>query len=200
MTRILLAGLLLLAACAPKPGGESYPDYVRDREISLEGGDPSLPGDRPRGDVFAGVAPQGGERELQSTPEDRSSISDEQDFKAVSSRQSIESDRERLARQRAQYVEIAPTALPQRSGSSGTNIVSYALSASNQLGEKVYRRSPIVTRGGFERACAKYPSPDLAQIAFLQRGGPERDALGVDPDGDGFACYWDPTPFRRSVR
>jgi hypothetical protein len=30
----------------------------------------------------------------------------------------------------------------------------------------------------------------------LSNGGPERDRLGLDPDGDGFACYWDPTPFR----
>jgi hypothetical protein len=43
------------------------------------------------------------------------------------------------------------------------------------------------------------PSDDLAQEAFLSEGGPERDRLGVDPDGDGFACRWDPTPFRRAA-
>jgi hypothetical protein len=39
----------------------------------------------------------------------------------------------------------------------------------------------------------------MAQIAFLERGGPKRDTLGLDPDGDGFACYWDPAPFRKAV-
>ena len=24
----------------------------------------------------------------------------------------------------------------------------------------------------------------------------ERDRMGLDPDGDGFACAWDPAPFR----
>ena len=39
---------------------------------------------------------------------------------------------------------------------------------------------------------------DLAQIEFLERGGPARDRLGLDPDGDGYACAWDPTPFRKA--
>ena len=39
-----------------------------------------------------------------------------------------------------------------------------------------------------------------AQIDFLAKGGPERDRLGVDPDGDGYACAWNPAPFRAAVR
>ena len=39
-------------------------------------------------------------------------------------------------------------------------------------------------------ACSKYPSPVLAQRAFLAEGGPQEDTLGLDPDGDGFACAW----------
>ena len=34
------------------------------------------------------------------------------------------------------------------------------------------------------------------RVVCLERGGPQRDRLGVDPDGDGFACSWNPTPFR----
>ncbi len=30
-------------------------------------------------------------------------------------------------------------------------------------------------------------------------GGPERDQFGIDPDGDGYACRWDPSPFRKAV-
>ena len=42
-------------------------------------------------------------------------------------------------------------------------------------------------------------SPDQAQIDFLSKGGPERDRLSLDPDGDGYACGWDPRPFRKAV-
>ena len=50
------------------------------------------------------------------------------------------------------------------------------------------------------RNCAKYVSDAAAQEAFLKTGGPERDRYGLDPDGDGFACRWDPTPFRAAIK
>jgi hypothetical protein len=64
---------------------------------------------------------------------------------------------------------------------------------------QLYKRGGISLRDQ-DAACAKYASPDLAQQAFLERGGPERDRLGVDPDGDGFACSWDPRPFRTALQ
>jgi len=114
----------------------------------------------------------------------------------VTQRETIESDKERLARQRAQYKVIAPSALPSRPGSVGPNIVEYALSTTNNVGEPLYRRSALFAKSRYQRNCAKYPSPDQAQLDFLRRGGPKRDPLGLDPDGDGFACTWDPRPFR----
>ncbi len=123
-------------------------------------------------------------------------ISDEQDFGAVKSRETIESDRERLARQRAQYKVIPPTALPARPGSVGPSIVEYALSTTNNVGEARYRRSGLFAESRYNRNCGKYASPDLAQLDFLRKGGPQKDRMGVDPDGDGFACSWDPQPFR----
>ncbi len=78
---------------------------------------------------------------------------------------------------------------------SGPNLAAYALSVSNRPGESVYKRGGIhLTSTG--KACAKYISADQAQIAFLASGGPQRDKLNLDPDGDGFACSWDPTPFQ----
>ncbi len=124
-------------------------------------------------------------------------ISDENDFAAVSERETIQSDAERLARNRAQYQEIAPTALPSRSGDTGPNIVAYALSTSNQPGIRIYSRVGINLEARAARNCRSYASPDQAQIAFLAAGGPEKDRKGLDPDGDGFACDWDPTPFRK---
>ena len=123
-------------------------------------------------------------------------ISDEQSFDAVSSRESIASDAERLARNRQQYQIVQPTAVPTRDGSGGPNIVAFALSTTHPLGTPMFERSGRVNLERFNRVCASYGSNDQAQEAFLANGGPERDRKGMDPDGDGFACYWDPSPFR----
>lgn len=122
-------------------------------------------------------------------------ISDEQDFDAVASRETIESDAERIARNRAQYTVIQPTALPERTASTGPNLVEYALSTTHNPGTQMYTRSALRFTDP-NAACARYTSSDLAQQAFIEAGGPKRDRKGLDPDGDGFACAWDPRPFR----
>lgn len=210
--------------------GESYNDYLQRREAELRGGNdagtlivpPRAPaeaqvdastfdpfgsgiassggagigGERPRGDAPTNIAVQSGEM----TAIRNGGISDEQSFEAVSERETIESDRERLERLRSQYEVIAPTALPTRSGNSGPNIVEYALATTNRVGEVIYRRVNPLRESASVRNCAAFPSPDLAQVDFLSRGGPERDGRSLDPDGDGFACGWDPVPFRSAVR
>ncbi|MEO9827285.1 MAG: hypothetical protein ABJF50_23015 [Paracoccaceae bacterium] len=123
-------------------------------------------------------------------------ISDEQNFDAVSSRESIESDAERLARNRQTYQVAAVEAVPENPGSTGPNIVAYALSTTNPVGTALYDRRGKFDEGKYRRACAEFGSADQAQIAFLEGGGPKRDRKGLDPDGDGFACFWNPTPFR----
>lgn len=140
--------------------------------------------------------PTGNSQAQPVTPGGNTGISDEQDFGAVSSRESIESDAERLARQREAYQVIQPEAIPDRPRDTGPNIVAFALSTTNQPGEQVYSRSGFNSQARFNRNCAKYSSSDQAQEAFLERGGPQRDGMSLDPDGDGFACYWDPRPFR----
>lgn len=126
-------------------------------------------------------------------------ISQENNFEQVSELRSIESDAAAIARNRAQYVVIQPTELPRRTGDGGPNIVEYALRTTNPKGVSLYRRSSISFQN-HARNCAQYPSADKAQIAFLSRGGPQRDRLALDPDGDGFACDWDPRAFRSAVR
>ena len=123
-------------------------------------------------------------------------LSDEQNFSAVAERESIESDAERIAANRAQYQMIQPTELPPRPDGTGASIVAYALATTNAPGQQLYSRSGIAANARFESACAKYGPDDRAQEVFLDNGGPERDRYGMDPDGDGFACYWDPRPFR----
>jgi hypothetical protein len=130
---------------------------------------------------------------------DTPGISDEQDFTAVAGRESIESDAQRLQRQRAQRIEVAPVAVPQRpGGDGGPNIVAFALSTTNAVGQPVHSRT-LASPARAARACDRFSSPDLAQEAFLAAGGPQRDRRGLDPDGDGFACQWDPRPYRRGL-
>ncbi len=126
-------------------------------------------------------------------------ISSENDFQAVGAVRSIEDDAALIAQNRQQYEVIQPTALPARSGNTGPNIVQYALSTRHPVGTQVYRRGGFNKQAKYQRNCAKYGSPDQAQMAFLEKGGPHRDKLGIDPDGDGYACGWDPTPFRAAV-
>lgn len=124
-------------------------------------------------------------------------ISQENNFDNVSNLRTIESDAQRIAQNRAQYQVIQPEALPSRVGASSPNIVDFALSTTNPRGTSLYRRTGLSGQTRYQRNCAKYASPDRAQEEFLARGGPERDRLGIDPDGDGFACDWDPAPFRK---
>ena len=126
-------------------------------------------------------------------------FSDEQDFAAVSGRETVESDAKRRADLAAQYQVIQPDGLPERPN-SGPNITAYALSALNVLGQEWYSRFALSGQSRFERNCASYNTPDDAQRDFLSRGGPERDPRGIDPDGDGFACGWDPTPIINGAR
>lgn len=126
-------------------------------------------------------------------------ISNENNFDAVSGQRSIGDDAARIAANRAQYQVVQPEALPDRAD-SGPNIVAYALQTTNARGTQVYRRIGLNKAAKYARACAEYSHPDQAQIAFLESGGPDRDRNGMDPDGDGFACDWDPTPFRRAAQ
>ena len=124
-------------------------------------------------------------------------ISEETNFSAVSAQRSIQDDAARRETLKSQYQVVQPTALPTRSGSTGPNIVDFALSTSNAVGTPLYKRLGIAAGQRYDRNCAKYPSADLAQQDFLARGGPKTDRMGLDPDGDGFACSWNPEPFRK---
>lgn len=218
-----IAGLVFVAgvaACAPQVpdsgagvGFDNYSEYQqrraeRDRQLSggavqtatlapASGGVTAAeaePGTRPRGAPPSEAATAAG-----APGTGRRQISDEQSFEAVASRESIESDRQRIEQQREQYRVIQPEPVPQRTGNTGPNIVQYALSTSHLPGTQMYRRSRWVTSGSNARNCAKYGAADIAQEAFLANGGPQKDRENLDPDGDGFACGWDPSPFRRAV-
>ena len=221
MNKLVIVGVSLLAltACAPQVpdsgagvGFNDYAEYELERarrEAALQGtplptGTPIVP-PTPEGVTSSDLAAAGIEGGATNTPApaqpqtalaSNPTISDEQDFSAVSGRESIESDAERRARQAAAYQLIEATALPTRNGRVEPNIVQYALQAPNNRGEEVFDRAGLSGESRFQRNCAKYRTPDEAQRDFLTKGGPQRDRLGIDPDGDGFACGWDPQAFR----
>ncbi|MFN3971465.1 MAG: hypothetical protein ACK4GO_15380 [Gemmobacter sp.] len=207
-----VAGGPVVIGAPPSPGGFSTErvgaaiDAADGRGVAAGGpvlGQPvtgqTLPGaligeaNRPRGDAPATIRTEAGEVRRGT------GISDEQDFDAVASRETIQSDAERIARARDQYQVIQPGALPTRTGASGPSIVAFALATSHAPGTPVYRRSGFGSRDPFAN-CGRYASADLAQEAFLAAGGPERDPQRLDPDGDGFVCGWDPRPFRAARR
>lgn len=129
-----------------------------------------------------------------------SGLSAENDFGAVSETRSIEGDAALIATNRSQYEVVQPTAVPDRGDTTQPNIVAFALATSHPVGTRVYSRSGVNLAGRAERNCRTFSSADLAQIEFLSRGGPESDRAGLDPDGDGYACGWDPTRFRTAVQ
>lgn len=76
-------------------------------------------------------------------------------------------------------------------------VAAFALRTTHQPGERQWRRNPLRADG--QHICAQFPTRDEAQDRFLADGGPERDPNGLDPDGDGFVCGFDPSALRASA-
>ena len=207
--------LLLLGACASQPEdarGVGFGDYQDHLAQQRQGATAPVPqqtvpppareaGQTDIAALAAGAIAEAEEEQAAPRPlpaGGNAGISDEQDFEAVAGRETIESDAERLERMQEQRVEIAPTEVPDRPGATGPNIIEYALSTSHPVGQQMYRRFSL-NMGRHERNCLAYRSDDLAQEAFLAAGGPERDRQALDPDGDGYACGWDPAVYRNAA-
>lgn len=137
---------------------------------------------------------------FEAGPSVRPGISDEQDFEAVAARETIESDRARLEQQRAQYQIVPVDTVPDASVRSGPNVIEYALATNHPVGVQQHRRLNPLRWSRWENACLRFHNQDAAQEAFLAAGGPERDPNHLDPDGDGYACWWDPAPYRQAMR
>jgi hypothetical protein len=191
---------------APRPGAEATAAAaaalgVLEAEETGETGEPSAPRVRAPGqpqtteDGIVHASPSNPAPVLMNNP----GISDENDFEAVGARRSIQDDAARLQSNRENYQVIQPTAVPERT-ETGPNIVAYALSLTHPVGTQMYRRFNLRPKGHAAKTCAEFPTANDAQSAFLAGGGPKRDRLGIDPDGDGYACGWSPEPYRRAAR
>ena len=76
------------------------------------------------------------------------------------------------------------------------NIAAFARSTINKKGESVYARRSFQTFDHWTE-CAFFNTNENAQRFFLRTGGPKLDLKNLDPDGDGFACAWDPSIYRQ---
>ncbi len=151
---------------------------------SAGGGDPFVT------NIEGSLAGTPGAGPISATPLDDDHINP-MDYTLAQQRHDAAVAEQQLAAARSQLVVVQPGALPNRV--DGVNIALYAQQTSNAVGQRVYRRSG----GGITSSCGRYRSADDAQRAFLAAGGPDTDPLGLDRDGDGFACSWDPAPYRQ---
>jgi len=119
---------------------------------------------------------------------DTSRVSDSDDFEAVQQVETVRSEAERVAELGKTYRTFDPEALPQRDGS--VDLDDFAKDNQTRVvGKKRYRRDGDRYTNDF---CKNYLDVALAQVSFLAQGGPRKDPLLLDRDGDGFACSWTP--------
>ena len=217
MRALTLLPLLALAACSGENQGwnpnyraeaTSYGNYLRAREDALTGerAEPprvipvALPARAPTAKEIAGPSPvQVVERETT----------------AAAARAGIVSNRKQLSKARAPAIDTAPAvAYPVRTApaadvvpttvpviaapvttsvlpSAPPTLVQYARASLHRPGTRLFARD-----GSVRGDCAAFASAAAAQQAFLTAGGPQRDALGLDPDGDGYVCGWEPAAYR----
>ena len=213
--RYLLGTTILaisLAACASSPNdGDEYWDNITPDPASLERTSEEerlKRAEQPQtvqlpSDTQPVAKPQTGDtvtvdikRADPPKAEGDGSISNSQDFETVKASETIETDAAKLEQLKGNYEIVKPGAAPRRG--SNINLAKYALAQTNPAGQKVHTRNPLKGRKAAEK-CANYGSDDEAQTAFLQSGGPQRDTHGIDPDGDGYACGWNPAVYRSLI-
>lgn len=170
------------AAAAPSPPAPSPPAPAAPAP-------PAPPAPAPATQAGAAAAPS-------SAAADNPGISRSQDFAAVSAARTRQEDAEQLREMREEYQVLEAEELPE--GERVPSIARFALSTRHPVGQKMYSRS--IFGRLFAKSCEKFATPDDAQTAFLAEGGPKRDPMGLDPDGDGYACAWSPEPFRQMAR
>ena len=102
---------------------------------------------------------------------------------------------QKLLEARGNRIVIKPDELKDIKIDPKVNIAIYARTTKNVLGKRAYTRLGKKVNG--VNPCVRFSVKDDAQRYFLQKGGPEKDLFGLDIDGDGFACNWDPEPFKK---
>lgn len=179
MRNVVILAVLALAACNENSGwnpnysamhnGTPYAQYLQAREVALQGKGP-VPKVIPL--QLPAEAP---------TAEDIAGIPLKRAPGTVTVRAAA----------------AAPVAKPGPYAGSTPVLVRYAHQESQDPGTRIYQRSAGSVDAA-ARACRSYATAEAAQTAFIAAGGPVIDPRGLDPDGDGYVCGWDPRPYRQS--
>ena len=175
----------------PSAGAGSGADIAAQTAAALA---TSAPGPAPLETVASGFSAAGtstGTASGTATSTGTGTTSGQDDLAALSNSQTSTSGADANATERTQFVVVAPPA-PR-------NVIEYAQTTDNPLGNRIYSRSGFNSATKAARNCAKYATPEQAQSAFLTKGGPQKDRQGLDPDGDGYACTWNPVLFRQAT-
>lgn len=205
---MVMGALLALAACGENAGwnpnyrakATPYGDYLRARESALMGRreDPprivpvTLPVKAPTPEQISGHS-------MRPVPE--ATLSRTRKPVGAPSidpypSEPVLADRKTVA---AGAVVVAPVAVV--TAPAGTTLQAYAVANAHRRGTRVYARPVGYGRVAADpQLCASYADPAAAQAAFIAKGGPAVDPLGLDPDGDGFVCGWDPAPYRAAAK
>ncbi|MTH76452.1 hypothetical protein [Paracoccus aestuariivivens] len=182
-TLAMLAPVLTVMACAENTGwnpnysamnnGSSYASYLQQREVALDG---------------KAAVPQAIPVQL---PANAPSVLD------LGATPTSTTPAKVVAVPRGSAPNAAPVTTTGPYAGTTPVLVKYAYQEHHDPGSSVYQRT-----GGSvaqaARTCSSYPSVDAAQRGFIAQGGPILDPKGMDPDGDGYVCGWDPRPVRQS--
>ena len=99
---------------------------------------------------------------------------------------------------RQKRIVIEPDFANELNQKSAVNIALYAIRSQNEVGQKIYERFKIKKKK--LDPCLRFVSTDDAQRFFLKNNGPKNDLWNLDPDGDGFACKWNPLQYRKILK
>ncbi|MEM8869185.1 MAG: hypothetical protein AAGB10_13115 [Pseudomonadota bacterium] len=113
---------------------------------------------------------------------------------AVQERQrAVAQQRREAAQQQLEIVQPEP--VPQQD--LNANVVAFARQTTHPVGTRTYNRPAFRDRLQSASVCRRFGNEDEAQRQFLANGGPNTDRFNLDPDGDGFACKFDPEKYRK---
>lgn len=177
----------------PDPNAQLAQDVTQVLQSTAPAGSTATAPAAPVG--AAGVAGQAmpGASEIGVNP-NADSIDLNQSSLEVQKRQREAAEARRQAAE-SQLVIVAPEPVPQQD--INANVVAFARQTTHPVGTKVYNRPVFRDRFQSASVCRRFESSEEAQRQFLSTGGPNNDRYNLDPDGDGFACSFDPDKYRR---
>lgn len=193
-THIVAIAVLALSACASAPSDVSPAQRELDR-MGLDSRNIALNGEISATPTGTGAVPAGaGRLPANAGATGNVTFLDPNNIGAIAAGAIAEAEGAAAGEsgvfdnmQQQQASDVLPAPLIPR-------VASFALRTTHLPGQQQWRRNPF-RRSGTD-LCSQFPNRDLAQDRFLAEGGPERDPLGLDPDGDGFVCGFDPSQLR----